>query len=94
MGACPFLRAGFWGLGGGQRRGWAGTEGASQPGWVGGGPRRQPRLKNLHIQRGWVVSHPTPPLTLMQEERKEKKVMRGPVNNERDGVRVDVSGAE
>ena len=38
---------------------------------------------------------PTPPLTLMQEERKEKKkVMRGPVNNERDGVRVDVSGAE
>ena len=94
MGACPFLRAGFWGLGGGQRRGWAGTEGASQPGWVGGGPRRQPRLKNLHIQRGWVVS---PPLTSSNPNagrKKRKKVMRGPVNNERDGVRVDVSGAE
>ena len=76
MGACPFLRAGFWGLGGGQRRGWAGTEGF--PAWVGGWRPAAPAAgeKFAHTERlgSEPPPHPpTPPLTLTQEERKEKQ---------------------
>ena len=60
MGACPFLRAGFWGLGGGQRRGWAGTEGF--PAWVGGWRPAAPAAaeKFAHTER--LGSEPPPHL--------------------------------